>query len=73
MFAGGFFSVKAISGVLILVMDNRKNSNVGHYVLLMRHPRSGITFFDPYGFGVTELLRMTQNSPHLVMVKCCLL
>ena len=56
---------KRISGVLILVMDNRKNSNVGHYVLLMRHPRSGITFFDPYGYGVSELLRMTKNSPHL--------
>lgn len=54
-----------ISGVLILVMDNRKNSNVGHFVLLMRHPRSGITFFDPYGFGIHQLLRMTRNDAHL--------
>lgn len=54
-----------ISGVLILIMDNRKNSNVGHFVLLMRHPRSGITFFDPYGFGIHQLLRMTKNDAHL--------
>ena len=52
------------SGLLILIMDNRKNSNVGHFVLLMRHPRSGVTFFDPYGFGIHQLLRMTKNSPH---------
>lgn len=56
---------KEISGVLILIMDNRKNSNVGHFVLLMRHPRSGITFFDPYGFGVHQLCKMTKNSHHL--------
>ena len=37
-----------VSGLLILVMDKRKNNNVGHYVLFMRHPRSGLTFFDPY-------------------------
>ena len=54
-----------ISGVLILIMDNRKNSNVGHFVLLMRHPRSGVTFFDPYGFGIHQLLRMTHNNSHL--------
>ena len=53
------------SGLLILIMDNRKNSNVGHFVLLMRHPRSGVSFFDPYGFGIHQLLRMTKNSPHL--------
>lgn len=55
----------AISGVLVLIMDNRKNSNVGHFVLLMKHPRSGITFFDPYGFGVHQLCKMTRNSNHL--------
>ena len=56
---------KAVSGVLVLIMDNRKNSNVGHFVLLMKHPRSGITFFDPYGFGVHQLCKMTKNHNHL--------
>ena len=56
---------KPISGALILLMDKNSNSNVCHFVLLMRHPRSGITFFDPYGFGLSRLLSKTKNSRHL--------
>ena len=54
-----------ISGALILLMDTKSKSNVGHFVLLMRHPRSGITFFDPYGFGLSRLLTKTGNERHL--------
>ena len=56
---------KKISGCLILILDHRKNSNVGHFIMLMRHPKSGITFFDPYGYGIHRLLKMTQNEMHL--------
>ena len=54
-----------VSGALILIMDKNSNGNVGHFVLLMRHPRSGITFFDPYGFGLSRLLTKTKNQRHL--------
>lgn len=56
---------KSVSGALILIMDNHSTSNVGHFVLLMRHPRSGVTFFDPYGFGISRLLVKTKNENHL--------
>ncbi len=57
---------KPISGLLLLMQDHRhENKKVGHFVLLMRHPRSGITFFDSYGFGLHRLVRLTRNKPHL--------
>lgn len=56
---------KDVCGVLLLIMNNNKNSNVGHFCLLMKHPRSGITFFDPYGLGLSRILNKTNNERHL--------
>ena len=57
---------KPVSGALILMMDKHSTSNVGHFVLLMQHPRSGIIFFDPYGFGLARLIQKTKNEKHLL-------
>ena len=57
---------RPVSGALILIMDENSSSNVGHFVLLMKHPRSGIIFFDPYGFGLSKLLDKTNNPKHLL-------
>ena len=54
------------SGMLILFTDHRKkNSEVGHWILLFRSPQAGVTFFDPLGFGYRVIIRMSKNANKL--------
>ena len=54
------------SGMLILMMDHRKkNSEIGHWVLLFRSPEAGVEFFDPLGYGYRTIVRMSKNPDKL--------
>lgn len=56
-------------GVLILFTDTKKrNSNIGHFCLLFKHPRSGTHLFDPLGVGLLTVDRLTGNSDKLVRI-----
>jgi hypothetical protein len=58
---------KSESGVLILFGDHKhRNSDIGHFCLLFRHPRSGVHFFDPLGLGLGTVGRLTGNSAYLL-------
>ena len=48
------------SGLLILFV--KQNSEVGHFCLFFRNKRSGMHFFDPYGFGLKKVLDITGSS-----------
>ena len=50
------------SGLLILFVTHNQNSEVGHFCLFFRNKRSGIHFFDPYGFGLKKVLDITGSS-----------
>ena len=54
---------KPNSGLLILFSDKRKkNSGIGHFVLLFKHSRhKQIHFFDPLGIGLRAISRFTGN------------
>ena len=57
------------SGLVVLFMDRKKrNSGVGHFVLLFRHPRSGIHFFDPLGVGLRKDAMLTGNDNRLLNI-----
>jgi hypothetical protein len=54
------------SGLLILFTDHRHpKKKIGHFVLLFRNPRSGLTFFDPLGLGLRNLLHVTHSRAKL--------
>ena len=50
------------SGLLILFVTHKQNSEVGHFCLFFRNKRSGIHFFDSYGFGLKKVLDITGSS-----------
>ena len=56
-------------GILILFTDTKgHNSNIGHFCLLFKHPRSGTHLFDPLGVGLLTVDRLTGNSDKLVRI-----
>ena len=52
------------SGLLILFVKHDA-SKVGHFCLLFKHPRSGLHFFDSYGFGLRKVLDITGSTHKL--------
>ena len=50
------------SGLLILFVTHNQNSEVGHFCLFFRNKRSGMHFFDSYGFGLKRVLDITGSS-----------
>jgi hypothetical protein len=54
---------KRNSGCVILFVS--KNSEIGHFCLLFRHERSGLHFYDPYGFGLKKVIDLTGSDHKL--------
>ena len=55
---------KPVSGVLIMFVKHDR-SKIGHFCLLFRHPRSGLHFFDSYGFGLKRVIEITGSTKKL--------
>ena len=55
---------KPESGRLIL-FTKHDGSQIGHFCLLFRNPRSGYHFFGSYGFGLHKVLEITGSSHKL--------
>jgi hypothetical protein len=54
------------SGLLILFTDHRSGSKkIGHFCLLFRNERSGLTFWDPYGLGLRNVTKVTKSRKKL--------
>jgi hypothetical protein len=54
---------KPNSGCVILFVSEKKE--IGHFCLLFRHKRSGLHFFDPYGFGLKRVIDLTGSDHRL--------
>ena len=53
------------SGLLILFVGHGDHSKIGHFCMFFRNKRSGLHFFDPYGFGLKKVLEITGSSKKL--------
>ena len=51
------------SGLLILFV--KEGSEIGHFCLFFRNRRSGLHFFDSYGFGLKRVIDITGSSHKL--------
>lgn len=48
-----------------LILFAKKGTDVGHFCLLFNNERSGLHFFDPYGFGLKKVIDLTGSDHRL--------
>ena len=54
---------KENSGCVILF--EKENEDMGHFCILFQNKRSGLHFFDPYGFGMKKVMDLTGSDHKL--------
>ena len=60
---------RGFAGLVIFYKDaGHKNSGVGHWVCLFRHPRSGTHYFDSLGYGLRGDAAITGNDNRLLKI-----